>query len=118
MPATHDLGEFGVAVVVTVTEVFVGAPESAQGSSYGVGAVYVFGSSGGAWFPGPVLKFTTETYGQRFGSAIAVDGALLVGAPDPTTPAAAHPSKPRRGRMPASRGRGGGVNPRFGVSPR
>lgn len=77
-----DPGDFGSAVAITDTEAFVGAPSWATTPYQPTGAVHAFLSSGGTWRAQQVLGPPTESYGQSFGSSIAVDSSLLaIGAP-------------------------------------
>jgi uncharacterized repeat protein (TIGR01451 family) len=120
LPAAPDPQGFGQAVALTETDVFVGAPTWAQSPDYGVGAVHVFRSSGGAWTSQAPLQPPTDASGQGFGSAIAVDGALLaIGAPGSSSNGAVHLFEEATGVWTPSSllgGEGAGFNPRFGAS--
>jgi hypothetical protein len=76
-----DGGEFGAAVVLSSTRLFVGAPR-ARGS----GAVYIYERTGpGTWMP--TDRLDGDASGDRFGHAIAAQGErLAVGAPFGMTP--------------------------------
>jgi hypothetical protein len=85
---------FGSAVAVSGDRVAVGAPGEAS-FGFGLnaddfnddapdaGAVYLFVRDGSSWEQENYLKASNTNGGDRFGSAVALDGATLaVGAPD------------------------------------
>jgi len=80
---------FGVAVAVSGTTIVVGAPhedgDGAQASDNtrkDSGAAYVFARTGGKWTQSAYLKAAFPDTDDSFGSAVAVDGGMiLVGAP-------------------------------------
>lgn len=69
-------GQFGSALAISGREVYVGQP----GNSYGPGAVYVFrAAAGGAWGrPAQKLTRTNPSNDDGFGSALAIDGNMLL----------------------------------------
>ncbi|MBI5433867.1 MAG: FG-GAP repeat protein [Planctomycetes bacterium] len=78
-----ELGaEFGAAVAVTQTRVFVGAPRYDGGQHrLGLGAVEVFRDLGGTWSFETELRPADSVVGDYFGFALAARGdTLLVGA--------------------------------------
>jgi choice-of-anchor B domain-containing protein len=75
VPAARS--SFGAAVAVAGDWAFVGAPGGSSG-----GAVHVFRKSGGRWTEAGTLPATDLNAGDRFGSAISVDGdRVAVSAP-------------------------------------
>jgi len=68
-------GSFGQALAISGREVYVGQP----GNAYGPGQVYVFQqNANGAWRAVRKLTMPGATNGDGFGSAIAIDGNLLL----------------------------------------
>ena len=72
--------EFGGAVSLAGEFAFVGAP----GRNEGTGAVVIFCTRSGDWTEVGTLAGSAAGAGERFGAALAADGArILVGAPGP-----------------------------------
>lgn len=98
---TDGADEFGRAVAISGSTAAVGAPredggatgvdgDAADDSLASAGAVYTFArGADGDWLPGAYLKAANTDAGDRFGSSLALDGALLaVGAPEEDSAAA------------------------------
>ena len=68
-----EMAGFGGAVAVGDGEVFVGE----AGNVMRPGLVYVYRRAGTRWSEAVQIKSSTATYGDGFGSALAVDGSTL-----------------------------------------
>lgn len=74
--------EFGLAVAVSGTTVFVGAPYAGIDGNAEQGAVYVFDGSGGSWNQVQKLTANDGAGGDQFGLSASLDGdTALLGAP-------------------------------------
>ncbi len=76
--------QFGSAVAVDVDTIVVGAPRLNSGTSFDIGAVYVFvrNPSTGVFNQQQKLTASDAAPGDQFGSAVYVDGnTLVIGAP-------------------------------------
>lgn len=65
---------FGVAVAISGSVIAVGARDSDAKS----GAVYLFETDGVSWLETAKLKASDAIFAANFGSAVAIDGSLLV----------------------------------------
>lgn len=80
--ALQSLDLFGKAVALDGDVAAVGAP-NADPLGEASGSVWVYRRTGGAWIEEAVLVAPDGGAGQRFGEALALDGAtLVVGAPE------------------------------------
>jgi hypothetical protein len=94
LKATHRTIEFGCAVAVSGDTVVVGARGDFSGATgvdadplasdaFGSGAAFVYVRSAGVWSPEAFVKPSNTDPGDRFGSAVAIEGdTLVVGAPN------------------------------------
>lgn len=74
--------EFGLSAAVSGDSALVGAPFAAVNGTPGQGAVYAFEKSNGAWIQTQRFSSTDGASGDRFGSALALDGSTaVIGAP-------------------------------------
>lgn len=90
---TGDSDRFGSAVAISGDRIVVGAPQEASASrgvggsqgdnsAFAAGAVYVFRRTGQQWAQEVYIKASNSGAGDCFGSAVALDGdVLVVGAP-------------------------------------
>ncbi|MEM7436212.1 MAG: cadherin-like beta sandwich domain-containing protein [Myxococcota bacterium] len=67
---------FGAGVAIDGDTILIGAPGEDTGQS-GSGAVYSFERTGSTW-TGVIVKADTAVLGERFGSAVAIDGDQFV----------------------------------------
>ncbi|MBB5206869.1 InlB B-repeat-containing protein [Chiayiivirga flava] len=79
---SDDVESFGQAIAVSGDTVVVSAPDAATAAGPDRGAVYVFVRDGAAWRRQARIDGGPGEFNAGFGSAVAVDGdVLLVGAP-------------------------------------
>lgn len=76
--AAPDAGSFGSAVAVDGDLVAIGAPAEAESPTTANGAVYVFRRSGTSWSLEATIRAPNRDSSDRFGSAVALDGDVLV----------------------------------------
>jgi hypothetical protein len=68
-------GQFGVAVDIDADRIVVGCPGANHSGEMRAGRAYVFTrGSGGDWTETARLEASDPTLGQRFGTAVAIDG--------------------------------------------
>lgn len=81
LPATD--GNFGQSLLMlSPTQIVIGAPGEAAGGQSAAGAAYLFTESGGQWQQQTRIVADVAESGARFGSALAALGSdLLVGVP-------------------------------------
>ncbi len=78
--------QLGSAVAAAETDVLIGQPATGRGP----GVVYVYRPSGDSWTIAARLHATDEPRGDGFGASLALDGATLLVAAGPESPAPAY----------------------------
>ncbi len=75
----HTGGGFGVAVDIQGDTIVVGSPSANHSSQMRAGWAYVFtrDASSGDWTQAARLEASDATLGQRFGTAVAIDGSRV-----------------------------------------
>lgn len=74
---------FASAVALDGDTAVIGAPGAKVEGAIGAGAAYVFGRVDVAWSPGEKLIADERSAGDRFGTAVALDGdTAVIGAPE------------------------------------